>query len=114
MSISSRIGFAAAATYAVAILLNVSATLLPRVANAGISVTLYFVDIASEPVDSQFYACKNAALAGPFMSGSSAIDWRNRVLKNENAKIVVHSSTEPDVCKGPPLFYDSSKGWYRG
>ncbi len=98
---------------AAVVILTILATTMAQRSLADLAVRLFFVDISGRSVDAAYYACGDDRLAGPFMSGGSAIDWRNQFAGGD-AQVIGHWSNEDAVCKGPPLFYDTSKGWYRG
>lgn len=75
------------------------------------SVTLFFVDIVGFQVDPFYYACQDSKASGPFMSGGSAIEWRDEYA--QGARVYSKPSTDAGVCPGPPL-YKGADGWHRG
>lgn len=75
-----------------------------------LEVFLSFVDISSESVDPFYYACGDPTVAGPFMSGGSAIDWRDQFCPT--AQVFSRSNAEDGVCTGPAILRGEN-GWYR-
>ena len=105
--------FSKFAMKAVAAGLSLSLVSSPSVTTAQtLSVVIYYVDISGFTVDPQYYACGNTAVAGPFASSGSAIDWRDQFI-HADGRVFSHLSSDPNVCNDQKLMYDSSKGWYR-
>ena len=76
-----------------------------------IKVTLFFVNIGGFAVADSYYACGDANTAGPFMSGGSAIEWRD--VFAPGAEVFSALNTDPGVCQPPALMRDTN-GWHRG
>ena len=75
-----------------------------------LKVSLFFVDITGCSVDPSFYACGDATFAGPFMSGGSAIEWRDEFCPDGD--ISQRWSDEPGVCQQSGL-EKGLNGWAR-
>lgn len=91
----------------------IALAMTPQLSSAELVVTLFFVDIANnDNVSSDFYACGDSRVAGPFMSGATAIEWRDQFLPS-GGKVFNRSGNEPGVCAGPPL-YREGNAWQRG
>jgi hypothetical protein len=75
-----------------------------------IVVTIYFVDIVGIEIDPKFYACGDSSVAGPFMSGATAVEWRNEFAMD--AEIIISYSDDLDACLPPPAWYHNSDIWY--
>ena len=84
---------------------------LPTIAEAQtIVVSLYYVDIKDFSVEEKFFACSDSNVAGPFMSGSTAVDWRNEFAPD--AEIIIRESDDYDACLPPPAWYLDSGVWH--
>lgn len=72
-------------------------------------VTIYFVNITGHQIDEKFWACGESSVAGPFMSGGTAIDWRNEFA--DGADVYSQESSDPGVCLPPPAWYYEHGEW---
>jgi hypothetical protein len=75
-----------------------------------IVVTLYYVDIKEYSVDEKFYACGSADAAGQFLSGDTAVDWKNQFA--DGAEVFSLDSNNADACVPPPAWYVDSGEWH--
>lgn len=75
-----------------------------------IKVTYYFVSIAGLEIDEAYFACGNSILAGPFMSGATAVDWQRQF--SPDANIITLWGDDPDTCTLSPLSFENGK-WVR-
>lgn len=97
---------------AVAVLVLIGAVLPIKSNSQGLYVKIFFVDLSGRNVDDKFYACGNAGLAGPFMSGGTAIKWRNEFLQSDDFNLIKSAwNTDPDVCSTNPWFHDTE--WHQ-
>ena len=75
-----------------------------------LSVTFMVVEIVGQPIDPIYYACGNSSYAGPFITASDAVDWKNAFAPGSN--IVNYNSTDNGACTAPILALDNGT-WKR-
>ena len=97
-------------THGFALLLLLVVSTATIACGQGLHVSLWKVDISGQAVDAQYLACGNPNFAGPFISGSDAVDWKNQFASG--APIVAYLNTDPDACTFPILSLENGT-WTR-